>query len=131
MYISIRLQGNAAALTGLRPHLEIPAGGLRSLCGVGGTCKREVAWREGEKVESRDGTGMGELRVLPCLEGCRAATRAPGDWGPCMCLVTTAMVGLLPPLLCMQRGGKSDGQLFRSWGSSGLVRKQDREVSGG
>lgn len=100
-----------------------------SLCGVGGTCKREIAWREGEEVASRAGTGVGELRVLTCLEGCRAA--ALGDWGPWMCLVTTAVMELLPPLLCVQRGGKSDEQLVCSWGSSGLVRKQARGVSGG
>ena len=82
-------------------------------------------------MESRDGTGIGELRVLTCLEGCRAATRALGDWGPSMCLVTTAVMGLLPPLLCVQRGGKSDEQLVCSWGSSGLVRKQARGVGGG
>lgn len=80
MCISSRLLGNVAAVTGLWLHLEIPAGGHDSLCGVGGTCKREVAWREGEKVGRRDGAGMGELRVLTCLEK-KGAGQLPGPWG--------------------------------------------------
>ena len=77
-----RLLGGAAA-SGLRPHLEVPAGDLDSLCGVGGTFKREVGSRKAGKVGSRDRGGDGgiESSEKPRKEGCRAAPRASRGLG--------------------------------------------------